>query len=101
MGAIDTVPGWINNDGFPLKDSGQDVLVAQPIKGAVRDSDKTLHANLYGLDESGNPHVLDSNNQPPAEKKKRCDFPGFIKIRGGEFFFTPPISFFDKLVNKV
>lgn len=75
--------------------------MAQPIKGAVSESDKTLHANLYGLDDDGNPHVLDSNNEPPAHKKKRCDFPGFIKIRGGEFFFNPPVSFFGKMVEKL
>ncbi|OJI96675.1 hypothetical protein ASPVEDRAFT_23672 [Aspergillus versicolor CBS 583.65] len=92
---------WINNDSFPMRGSGQDVLVAQPIKGAVSESDKTLHANLYGLDEDGNPHALDSNNEPPAHKKKRCDFPGFIKIRGGEFFFNPPVSFFGRMVEKL
>ncbi|PKY02278.1 hypothetical protein P168DRAFT_320824 [Aspergillus campestris IBT 28561] len=90
---------WCNNDGFPLQHSGQDVLVAQPIKGAVDPKDQTLHANLYGLCEDGKPHKLRPDGKHPEERKKRCNFPSFIKPRGGEYFFTPPISFFTKLVE--
>lgn len=68
------------------------MIVAQPIKGADNPDDRQLHANLYGL-ENGKPVQLTSDGQHPKEKKKRCDFPGFIKPRGGEYFFTPPMSF--------
>ncbi|PLN76520.1 hypothetical protein BDW42DRAFT_178557 [Aspergillus taichungensis] len=89
---------WCNNDGFPLAGSGQDVLVAQPIKGAADPKDQVLHANLYGLDPDGKPHKL-RDGKHPEEKKRRCDFPSFVKARGGEYFFTPPISFFTKMVE--
>lgn len=74
------------------------MLVAQPIKGAADPKDQVLHANLYGLDPDGKPHKL-RDGKHPEEKKRRCDFPSFVKARGGEYFFTPPISFFTKMVE--
>lgn len=75
--------------------------MAQPIKGALAKGDQVLHSNFYGLDEKGKPYEVDANGKPPTDKKKRVDFPSFVKIRGGEYFFTPPISFFGRLVDGV
>ncbi|KAF9893476.1 hypothetical protein FE257_010788 [Aspergillus nanangensis] len=72
---------WIYNDAFPAAKAGQDAIAGQDIKGAATEEDKMLSINLYG---------------PDGNEKKSLRFPSFVKIRGGEYFFTPPISFFDK-----
>ncbi|PKY02385.1 Dyp-type peroxidase [Aspergillus campestris IBT 28561] len=68
---------WVYNHGFPHDRNGQDAIIGQDIKGAVEEEDKKLRLRL--LDKKGLEHEI--------------SFTTFISVKGGEYFFTPPLQF--------
>jgi Dyp-type peroxidase family len=67
--------GWLNDERFVTRDSGIDPVGGQGKKTAQR------WPVGWGSD-----------------KRKAFNFSGFVTMKGGEYFFAPPISFFKALV---
>lgn len=66
---------WVNNPTFAQQDTGIDPVIGQ---GPVADGQR--YPKQYGLTLSA-----------------AFDFSGFVKMRGGEYFFAPSISFLKKM----
>ncbi|MDE1462077.1 Dyp-type peroxidase [Spartinivicinus poritis] len=74
---------WCNNNNFLKKDTGLDPLVGVP-------SPKTKPAAQTWPKQWGN---NDLTGNPPIT----FEFSGFVKNRGGEYFFMPSINFLKQL----
>lgn len=75
-----TQKSWANNDGFPTPTSGIDPIIGQ---GHNKPDDQVLHRQWNRRDLS-----------LPAQDTQ---FSGFVTTRGGEYFFSPSLSFLKNL----
>ncbi|WP_163832893.1 Dyp-type peroxidase [Spartinivicinus ruber] len=74
---------WCNNNNFLKKDTGLDPLIGVPLPQTTP-TGQTWPKKWGTNDLSGNPPIT-------------FDFSGFVKNRGGEYFFMPSINFLKQL----
>jgi Dyp-type peroxidase family len=84
---------WVNNTGFKRPETGIDPLIGQ--RDAANPPAAQHWRKAYGEDISGQ----EPNEDFPASHPVSYPFDGFIRFRGGEFFFAPSILFFERLVG--
>lgn len=73
---------WVNNTGFPLQPSGAHGIDPVIGQGAANPTDQKL------------PKQWDN---PAAGTGNNVSFAGFVKMRGGEYFFSPSLTFLRNL----
>jgi Dyp-type peroxidase family len=79
-----TQQNWANNPNFPNQ-LGAINLGIDPVIGQV------------GEDHNLGDQLLPKNWDSSAAEKVSCPFAGFVKMKGGEYFFSPSLTFFKNL----
>ena len=86
---------WANNVGFAKQGTGIDPIIGQ----ATNPPDQTWHPAYNG--STAAPTAVACKAPPAAPAAVPCGFSGFVKMRGGEFFFAPSVAFINKLAEIV
>lgn len=82
---------WANNPGFPNQ-LGETNLGIDPVIGQVKqkvENDENVGDQKLRK-EWDNPNLSE-------DQVVRCSFAGFVKMRGGEYFFSPSLTFLKNL----
>jgi len=79
-----TQSSWVNNPGFHFKSPVQPVGI-DPVIGQVANPPQPGSGQHYPLEWKTGP------------LSTPFDFSGFVKMKGGEYFFAPSVSFFKQL----
>lgn len=73
---------WVNNSGFPLNPPGPHGI--DPIIG-------------QGVNVAGEQKLSTVWDSPSAPINSNCAFSGFVTMKGGEYFFSPSLTFLRNL----
>ncbi len=73
---------WANNTGFPLQPGGTHGI--DPVIG-------------QGVNNLGEQKLLSEWDNPAKGTNNTCTFAGFVKMKGGEYFFSPSLTFLKTL----
>ena len=73
---------WANNTNFPVEPSGTHGI--DPVIG-------------QGVNEPHDQKMPKEWDNPDKGTDDNCPFAGFVKMRGGEYFFSPSLTFLKNL----
>jgi len=83
---------WANNAGFKVPATGIDPLIGQPASAQSSPPPQNWRKEYEGAPGQAEPEEL-GNLSLPSSHPTSFSLQGFIKFRGGEFFFAPSLPF--------
>jgi Dyp-type peroxidase family len=84
---------WVNNVDFKVATTGVDPLIGQRKDPSLNPPLAQHWRKTYGEDNTGQ----EPNEPFPESHPVSSAFSDFIQFKGGEFFFAPSLTFFQKL----